>query len=248
MASQEKTSCRIFIPTSRLIAAVAVTTSNRQIKNAKFYQGSPLKAEELPTKRKVCDEFLNDPRPLKYRNEKTFNDRAAAIEHDYSTIPFTEHWVDHAVEADSKRANKIEQMTRGQSVSSAWYQAREWRLTASRFGEICKATCGAHQGFDRTYSSLRNKYLWPSMHEDIKQYVKASKVCQQSKRNYGAKRPSLKLQISDDTFKWEFPNRHAKPCSFTEMCDVVRKNVLSSQLWWTVTNDTDKYDGSCERF
>lgn len=24
--------------------------------------------------------------------------QAAAIEHNYSTIPFTEHWVDHAVE------------------------------------------------------------------------------------------------------------------------------------------------------
>ncbi|XP_071150729.1 uncharacterized protein [Mytilus edulis] len=146
-------------------------TENLQMFNKpkSTYHGSPVKAELLPTKRKLCDEFLNDPRPLKYRNDNTFNYRvrnlmlnycsqtskdlsirylyskadiqAAAIEHNYSTIPFTEHWVDHAVEVDAKMAQKIEQMTRGQSVSSAWYQAREWRLTASRFGEICKATC-----------------------------------------------------------------------------------------------------------
>ncbi|VDI02172.1 Hypothetical predicted protein [Mytilus galloprovincialis] len=62
---------------------------------------------------------------------------------------------------------------------------------------------GGHQGFDRTYSSLRNKYFWPSMYEDIKQYVKTCEVCQQSKRNYGAKRPPLKPQISDDIFsRW----------------------------------------------
>ena len=28
---------------------------------------------------------------------------------------------------------------------------------------------GGHKGFERTYSSLRNKYYWPSMYEDIRQ-------------------------------------------------------------------------------
>ncbi|CAC5417791.1 unnamed protein product [Mytilus coruscus] len=46
---------------------------------------------------------------------------------------------------------------------------------------------GGHKSFDRTYSSLRNKYFWPSVYEDIKQYVKTCEVCQQLKRNYGAK-------------------------------------------------------------
>ncbi|VDI78894.1 Hypothetical predicted protein [Mytilus galloprovincialis] len=41
------------------------------------------------------------------------------------------------------------------------------------------------------------------MYEDIRQYVKTCEVCQQSKRNYGAKRPPLKPQISDDIFsRW----------------------------------------------
>ena len=37
---------------------------------------------------------------------------------------------------------------------------------------------GGHQGFERTYASLRNKYYWPSMYENIRQYVKTCEVCQ----------------------------------------------------------------------
>ena len=59
---------------------------------------------------------------------------------------------------------------------------------------------GGHQGFERTFASLRNKYFGGSMYDDIKQYVQTCEVCQQSKRNYGAKRPPLKPQISDDIF------------------------------------------------
>jgi hypothetical protein len=37
--------------------------------------GSPVKAEQLSSKRRVAEDFLDDPRPLKYRNDKGFNDR-----------------------------------------------------------------------------------------------------------------------------------------------------------------------------
>ena len=77
---------------------------------------------------------------------------------------------------------------------------------------------GGHQGFERTYAALRNKYFWPSMYDDIKRYVQTCETCQQSKRNYGAKRPPLKPQISDDIFgRWHMdilsglpttPNKH----------------------------------------
>ena len=77
---------------------------------------------------------------------------------------------------------------------------------------------GGHQGFERTYASLRNKYFWPSMYDDIKRYVQNCETCQQCKRNYGAKRPPLKPQISDDIFgRWHMdilsglpttPNKH----------------------------------------
>ena len=61
-------------------------------------------------------------------------------------------------------------------------------------------TGGGHQGFERKYSALRNKYSWPSMFEDIKSYVQNCEVCQQSYRNFGAKRPPLQPQPSDDIF------------------------------------------------
>ena len=39
-----------------------------------------------------------------------------------------------------RNAIKIEELTRGQSGNRAWEEEREWRLTASKFGAICKAT------------------------------------------------------------------------------------------------------------
>ena len=40
---------------------------------------------------------------------------------------------------------------------------------------------GGHLGFERTYASLRNKYYWPSMYEEIRQYVRTCEVCQSPK-------------------------------------------------------------------
>ena len=63
---------------------------------------------------------------------------------------------------------------------------------------------GGHQGFERTYASLRNKYYWPSMYEDIRQYVRTCEVCQQSKRAFNAKPPPLQPQAVDDVFgRWQ---------------------------------------------
>ena len=63
---------------------------------------------------------------------------------------------------------------------------------------------GGHQGFERTYASLRNKYYWPSMYENIRQYVKTCEVCQQSKRAFNAKPPPLQPQPVDDVFgRWQ---------------------------------------------
>lgn len=63
---------------------------------------------------------------------------------------------------------------------------------------------GGHQGFERTYASLRSKYYWPSMYEDIRQYVRTCEVCQQSKRAFNAKPPPLQPQAVDDVFgRWQ---------------------------------------------
>ena len=63
---------------------------------------------------------------------------------------------------------------------------------------------GGHQGFERTYAALRNKYYWPSMYDNIRQYVKTCEVCQQSKRAFNAKPPPLQPQPVDDVFgRWQ---------------------------------------------
>lgn len=40
----------------------------------------------------------------------------------------------------NEEARLIEIKTRQQSKTKTWFEERQWRLTASRFGEICKAT------------------------------------------------------------------------------------------------------------
>ena len=45
--------------------------------------GSPVKAEKLSSKRRVAEDFFDDPRPLKYRNDKGFNDRVRNIVFNY---------------------------------------------------------------------------------------------------------------------------------------------------------------------
>ena len=62
---------------------------------------------------------------------------------------------------------------------------------------------GGHQGFERTYAAIRNKYFWPHMYEDVRKYVKTCEICQQSKRAFGAKPPPLQPQAVDDVFsRW----------------------------------------------
>ncbi|VDI42211.1 Hypothetical predicted protein, partial [Mytilus galloprovincialis] len=98
------------------------------------YSGSPVKAEKLPTKRKLAPVYLADPRPLKYRN------CPAAKDHDYCTMPLTEHWIDRANKVTQSDVDLIERSTRLQSCSPKWLEERRFRLTASTFGEICKVT------------------------------------------------------------------------------------------------------------
>ena len=40
----------------------------------------------------------------------------------------------------SEEARRIEELTRDQATSYKWKEERHWRLTASRFGDICRAT------------------------------------------------------------------------------------------------------------
>lgn len=129
------------------------------------YEGSPIKAADLPSKRKCT---MDDPRPEKYRNAAGYEDhvrnvvinycsekskdltirylwpkadiKAAIKDHSYLERSFTEYWVEDAVKVTEAQAVEIEASTRQQAQSSKWFQTRKWRLTASRFGDICNMT------------------------------------------------------------------------------------------------------------
>ena len=42
---------------------------------------------------------------------------------------------------------------------------------------------GCHQGQERTYEVIRQKYYWPNLYTVISTYIKSWIVCQQSRRN-----------------------------------------------------------------
>ncbi|XP_061184370.1 uncharacterized protein LOC133192371 [Saccostrea echinata] len=145
-------------------------TENLQVfhKPRYSYNGSPVKAEELPMKRGLTEDIFEDPRPVKYRNSTGFPDRTrnlvfnycsmtsenltyrylhskadmqtATLDHDYLEKPITEYWIDSALQVTEREAAAIEERTRGQSSSKSWFEERKWRLTSSRFGDICLAT------------------------------------------------------------------------------------------------------------
>ena len=54
----------------------------------------------------------------------------------------------------AERAAAIEKETRGQAQNPRWREEREWRVTASRFGEICRATEG--RDLDSLADSIAN--------------------------------------------------------------------------------------------
>ncbi|XP_021369785.1 uncharacterized protein LOC110460902 [Mizuhopecten yessoensis] len=94
-----------------------------------LYDGKPIATENIPTKRKFSDDILQDPRPHKYRNNHGYTDfvrnmminycasssqdiamrylhpsadiQAAALDHDYFPLPFTEYLVDNALQVIS---------------------------------------------------------------------------------------------------------------------------------------------------
>lgn len=47
---------------------------------------SPVKAEDLPMKRGLTDDYLTDPRPVKYRNNAGFPERAVNMVFNYCAM------------------------------------------------------------------------------------------------------------------------------------------------------------------
>lgn len=63
-------------------------------------------------------------------------------DHDYCTLTPSEHYlqVDTLTNISQEHVTQIEQDTRGQAVVGLWHTERTKRMTASRFGRICKVT------------------------------------------------------------------------------------------------------------
>ena len=100
-----------------------------------FDSGSPVKAENIPSKRKHLESILEDPIPAKYRNMGGYTDKVrksvinfcahtsmdmalryiypkaniqqASIDHNYLRKPFTEYWIDTTQAVSSFQHYKI---------------------------------------------------------------------------------------------------------------------------------------------
>ena len=135
----------------------------------KMHTGSPVKAPNLRLGgRHTNDSLLFDPRPQKYHNlpgyknnvrnllineifspkvslMQTFapaNLRAVDLDHDYLAVSGSTQFLRDKglLEMTSDVAANIELNTRMQSLSPLWRKERQFRITASNFGTICKAT------------------------------------------------------------------------------------------------------------
>ena len=60
---------------------------------------------------------------------------------------------------------------------------------------------GAHQGFDRTYQRLKQKYWWPSIAKDVKTYIQCCDTCQHTKRQYHISKTPLQPLLTTERFQ-----------------------------------------------
>jgi len=61
----------------------------------------------------------------------------------------------------------------------------------------------AHAGTERMYATLRQKYYWSTSYQDLKNYVRSCKTCQQVKRNVHPQRTPLQpLEPGDLFHRW----------------------------------------------
>ncbi len=95
----------------------------------------------------------------------------AAREHDYDVLPITQIQVDECNKITESEAQVLETLTREQSKNKMWFQARKYRVTASRFGEVCKATSA------RNYYGLSSTIFNPPLlHTKAVTYGKANEI------------------------------------------------------------------------
>lgn len=59
---------------------------------------------------------------------------------------------------------------------------------------------GCHMGIQKTYDSIRQKYFWPGMYQDIHKYITTCKICQVTKRHVHAKKHTMHPLPIQDVF------------------------------------------------
>ena len=92
---------------------------------------------------------------------------------------------------------------------------------------------GGHQGFERTYHAVRNKYYWPKMYRDVYEHVHSCTECQQAKNRPTVKpAPLHPLPIADIFGRWHM--------------DMLGPVTTSSQGFKHILVLTDSFSKWCE--
>lgn len=72
---------------------------------------------------------------------------------------------------------------------------------------------GGHQGFDRTYSLIRQKYYWPRMFAELQAYIKSCDACQKAKGPHHKTNPPLTpLPIASKFHRWHMDILELSKC------------------------------------
>ncbi|XP_071093600.1 uncharacterized protein [Haliotis cracherodii] len=202
-------------------------------------------AAELPSERKWSQLKLEDPRPHKYRQMSGYNDhvrnmmtnycsksshnialrylypkadvQTAAEDHHYLKQPFTEYMVDTALKVSGESAKDIEAATKDKSRSPGWHTERNWRLTASRFGEVTKITNRRNKKLCKPIVSTKILSCKPVIHG--KQYEKRALSKFESLYNIKTKKAGLFVSCSE-------PYRGATPDAIIDADNLVEVKCL----------------------
>ena len=157
-----------FSSNGEILTEETCTQRLQTFHQSKAFKGSPIKASNLPLSKKKASDVIFDPRPAKYRKQDSYKDYfrntclnykeiskfpvsqifqpanlyAVASDHDYLEGHPEDRWLKEnkisSITVDD--IDNIDALTRGQSNNKFWQQERCFRLQASNFGRICKAT------------------------------------------------------------------------------------------------------------
>ena len=155
-------------------------------------------------KETVCS--IDDPESLTDRSV----DVAARQRKDSSVNPYIEYLEKGSLPSDTNAARRvvaeIQDFVLQDGVLYHYYyprgkghqgdrQIKQLVVPSCLYNDILIAyhdsILGGHQGIDRTYNSIRQKYFWPRMFAHIETYVKTCTTCQRIKVNRHAQRAPL---------------------------------------------------------